>query len=161
MLMSRPTSHGLVEPVAQIVRLGHTDVRNKLARVIARLSIVADGVLVQRERPTIDLHPAGAVDRVAAHLGSLLPDDLGEMADLVEDLVVGRDLFAPQAVVGHDLELARVPVPLDGGGDVEDAARDGEDVLPVARGVVVGEHVCEAALVGVPFGSLLEIGVPD
>jgi len=126
-----------------------------LASDVAWRCVVADGELVQGGLDAAHLHPGATVDGDTADTGSVLPEHLGQVTNLVED--VGTETGLAKVAV-HIRELALIPALRDAGGDVERVARDSEKVLAISD--AVRNVMREVARLGGNTGILFAACVP-
>lgn len=108
------------------------DLCTVLASNVAWRRVVADGELVQSGLDAAHLHIGATVDGDTADTGSILPEQLGQVANLVEDVVTET---GEAKVSVHVRELALIPALRDASGDVERVARDSEEVLAISDAV--------------------------
>jgi hypothetical protein len=117
----------LVGPAAEIGGGdGRTNVISVFIANIASGGVVADSVLVQLRKLAIDHHSITAIEWDAADAGRIFPDQLCQMTNLVKNIIreVGLAIMSH-----HGSKLALVPALCNGGSDVENCARNGEEVL--------------------------------
>jgi len=128
------------------------DLRAVLATDVAWRRVVADCELVQGGLDAAHLHVGATVDGDTADTGSVLPEHLGQMTYLVEDVITETGLAK---VAVHIRELALIPALRDAGGDVERVARDSEEVLAISDAVrnVMRKVTCLGGNTGILFAG--------
>lgn len=147
----------LISPNAEVGGgFGYTDLGFVLTANIAWRSVVADSILVQHGRGTIDLHVGATVNGNAANLGGSLPKHLGQVANAVKD--VFGNVSRVSKVRLHRWELALIPALCDAGGDVERFSRDGEEILALvsSRREIVRKVACLSSNEGIGLAG----GIP-
>jgi hypothetical protein len=145
--------------IAPATKIGSTDRESNVFRVqgcnVACWIVVADRVFVQIRGLASNHHVSTAIDGGTTDTGGILPEDLGKMTDVVENIVIKAEL----AEMGqHSLELALVLALSDASGDIENGTRSREKVLALAG--AIRDVVCELTGIGSDSGSVSNGSIP-
>lgn len=128
------------------------DLRAVLTTDVAWRGVVADGELVQGGLDAAHLHVGATVDGDTADTGSVLPEHLGQVTNLVEHIIAETGLAK---VAVHVRELALIPALRDAGRDVERVTRDSEEVLAISDAVrnIMRKVACLGGNTGILFAG--------